>query len=600
MTCNAQYWLAWFVFSLITISIAMLYQSAAVINGEYIPVSNDSFYHARRIIDAAMSDRGFYQFDSMIHVPEGSWINWPWAYDYLLSVLLQFALWLRPDMQAMKFLAFVPVVWVFVNAGLMTLIARQVRLKTSLTAIGLLLFSLLPLTQNLHGIGLIDHHFIELTFVLLTVLFGLKFFDSFDRRHAIYLGIILGVAPSMHNGLFVLQIPILATAFFIWIKGMELSRPAIRSLATAIVISTLLIVLPSAAFHDMQFEFWTLSWFHLYVAMGSAVVLVFFAHRAFDMTNLGLFFALGVLMLLPLLAKVTIGTAFVTGNMGMIKHVTEVQSPIARLLGEDGLYRLLRSYSWLVFVAPLLGMFHVFGLFRHRQPVSIFFSVMVVMGITMMLLQYRLHPFGTWALIIASLLYVQGIQRRREWSSLITTSATLAVVMIGLQPSIQHKLFVQQPLGLSYDYAASFAAFSRLAEACEEQPGNVISSGNDGHYIRYHTDCSVLINNFLMTPFHQQKIEEANTFMRMSPVEFLEAAPHVRYVFARMYNIYDFDENGPTPAPADQVRKKNPALFSELIFSEDLPPEYQLLIELNAPDILDYSFVRIFEIVRQD
>ncbi len=600
MTCNTQYWLAWFVFSLITIAIAMLYQSAAVINGEYIPVGNDSFYHARRIIDAAISDRGFYQFDSMIHVPEGSWINWPWAYDYLLSVLLQFVLWLRPDMQAMKFLAFVPVAWVFVNTGLMTLIARQVRLKTSLTAIGLLLFSLLPLTQNLHGIGLIDHHFIELTFVLLTVLFGLKFFETFDCQHAIYLGIILGAAPSMHNGLFVLQIPILATAFLIWIKGMELSRPATLSLAATIVISTLLIVLPSAAFHDMQFEFWTLSWFHLYVAIGSTIVLVFLAYRTFDMTNLGFFFALGVLMLLPLLAKVTIGTAFVTGNMGMIKYVTEAQSPIARLLGEDGLYRLLRSYSWLIFVAPLLGAFHAFGLFRHRQPVSIFFSVMVVLGITMMLMQYRLHPFGTWALIIASLLYVQGLQQRREWSSLVTMTATLAVVAIGLQPSIQHKLFVQQPLGLSYDYAASFVAYSRLAEACAEQSGNVISSGNDGHYIRYHTDCSVLINNFLMTPFHQQKVKEANTFMRMSPAEFLEAAPHVRYVFARMYKIYDFDENGPTPAPADQVRKKNPALFSDLIFSDDLPPEYQLLIELNTPDILDYSFVRIFKIVRQN
>ena len=76
------YWVIWLVFGLIGAAVAMLYSSAAFVDGQYIPVGNDSFYHARRIIDAAISERGFYQFDTMIHVPEGSWLNWPWAYDY--------------------------------------------------------------------------------------------------------------------------------------------------------------------------------------------------------------------------------------------------------------------------------------------------------------------------------------------------------------------------------------------------------------------------------------------------------------------------------------------------------------------------------------
>jgi len=108
--------IAWLIFSLITVAVAMLYTSASFVDGHYIPVGNDSFYHARRIIDAAIGVRGFYQFDTMIHVPEGSWLNWPWAYDYLLALALRGALWVRPDVQAMKFLAFVPVFWVFVNA----------------------------------------------------------------------------------------------------------------------------------------------------------------------------------------------------------------------------------------------------------------------------------------------------------------------------------------------------------------------------------------------------------------------------------------------------------------------------------------------------
>ena len=104
----------------------MTFISAAQVNGGWVPAGNDSFYHARRIIDAAIGARGFYQFDAMIHVPEGSWLNWPWAYDYLLALSLRAALWVRPEMESMKFLAYVPVFWVFINAGLLTLIARRV------------------------------------------------------------------------------------------------------------------------------------------------------------------------------------------------------------------------------------------------------------------------------------------------------------------------------------------------------------------------------------------------------------------------------------------------------------------------------------------
>ncbi len=108
----------WLMASLIGSLMAMNYLSASLVDGQYIPVGNDSFYHARRILDAAISARGFYQFDNMIHVPEGSWLTWPWAYDYLMALALRVALWLDPQIEAMKFLAYIPVVWLPVNLGL--------------------------------------------------------------------------------------------------------------------------------------------------------------------------------------------------------------------------------------------------------------------------------------------------------------------------------------------------------------------------------------------------------------------------------------------------------------------------------------------------
>jgi hypothetical protein len=40
-------------------------------HGEHFPVGNDSFYHARRILDAVRDLSAFYQFDPRIHAPEG-------------------------------------------------------------------------------------------------------------------------------------------------------------------------------------------------------------------------------------------------------------------------------------------------------------------------------------------------------------------------------------------------------------------------------------------------------------------------------------------------------------------------------------------------
>jgi hypothetical protein len=243
---------------------------------------------------------------------------------------------------------------------------------------------------------------------------------------------------------------------------------------------------------------------------------------------------------------------------------------------------------------------HAFLLTRDRDGKDIFLSVALIMGIALLLLQYRLHPFGYWALIIGAILGAKEMQRRLNWSTLVTTALTLAIAAIALQPALRHKLFLLRPLAISRDYEAAYIAYQRLGDACKEKPGSVITSGNDGHHVRYHTDCSVLINNFLISPFHEQKVVETDKLLRLSPAEFLEQAPHVRYVFARMYAIYDKDESGPTPAPVIEVLKKNPALFGQLIFLEDLPPEYQVIFELNTPDIQDYSFLKIFEIVREE
>jgi len=591
------YWIAWLIFSLITIAVAMLYTSAAFVDGQYIPVGNDSFYHARRIIDAATGARGFYQFDTMIHVPEGSWLNWPWGYDLILSLALRTALLIRPEMPAMKFLAFVPVLWVFVNVGLMTLLARQVRLGIAATAIALLAFSLSPLTQNLHGLGLVDHHFVELTFVLLTVLFGLRLFEKQRKKDAIIVGAVLGIASAFHNGLFILQAPVLASIFLLWLQATHLPRHSLLWLAGSLVVTTLLVVLPSAPFYDLQFEFWTLSWFHLYVAFGSAIVLTFLAWRPFSPANVGLLAVIGIAMLVPLFAKLMTGAAFLSGQLDIIGIISEVQSPVSRLFEPGGIAWVTALYGWLVFIAPLIAALHVVRLFTSREPQSVYLSVMILFGVTLMLTQYRLHPFGTWAVIFGALLGIDNLRLKLNASTLLTTAVTLAILAAALQAPLRNQLFKRAPPGLDRDYAATRSLYPVLSEACRHAPGSVLALADDGHPIRYHTDCSVIVNNFLMTPLHMRKLQEVDAMLQMSPRALLETSD-VRYLFVRLNDVFFSGPNGVQPTPVDVLKAHNAPLFFELAFTTEIPDGYRLIAELRVEDERDFAFARVFEIER--
>lgn len=600
MKSNLFYCTAWLLTSAVAVTLALLVTSASYVDGEYIPVSVDSFYHARRILDAAIGERGFYQFDNMIHVPEGSWINWPWGYDYLMAAGLSFALWLRPSLEPMAFLAHVPVAWLCVNIGLLTLIGRKIGLSPSLTAVALFGFAMMPLTQTMHGVGNIDHHYVELTFVLATLWSGLGFFSA-DRQPitAITLGIVLGIAPAFHNGLFILQIPVLVCFFVLWLRG---QMPGMRSLywfAASLVGSTLLILLPSEPFQNMQFEFWTLSWFHLYVASCSAIGILYLGLRPFNIRNTGLLLLLVVALISPLFARILMGAAFLGGDLILLDQISEVRSPILRLQDLGGVPWLSSFYSWFVFLSPVLIVVYVIRAWRENEPAKIFFSIFVVLGLVLLLTQIRFSPFGTWALMIASVLLVQEQSRRFGISMLATTAVSLLVVAIAFQPPLKNRLIRKYPAGMDVEYAASRYLYKSLAKSCADDPGVAISYSDDGHYIRYHTDCSVIANNFIMTPQHEEKILEVNTMLQLDPEQFLEQVPNVDYIFVRMYGVFEENRQGIIQAsPIERVVSRNAPLFIALTFGEDIPSEYQLIDEISVGGGRDFAYARVYKVVQ--
>jgi hypothetical protein len=216
----------------------------------------------------------------------------------------------------------------------------------------------------------------------------------------------------------------------------------------------------------------------------------------------------------------------------------------------------------------------------------------------LMLSQYRLHPFGSWALILGSLLIVDVLRQKTQATTLVVSAITLAILAIALQPPLRHQLFKRAPPGLDRDYAASRSLYPILADACIKTPGTVLALADDGHPVRYHTDCSVIVNNFLITPLHMRKLQQVEALLHMRPKEILKTTD-IRYVFVRLNDVFFSGPNGVEPSPVDVIKQHNSPLFLELAFAKSVPEGYRLIGELRVDDERDFAYARMFEIVRE-
>jgi len=545
--------LIWFFATAISAFFALLVIDSAFFEGEYIPMGNDSFYHARRMLDTAVGERGFYQFDDRIHVPDGSWIPWPWAFDYLMGQAARFAVWIRPTTDPMGFLAYVPVAWLAINAAVFLAAAKRAGLTSTFCVIAMLAFALSPFVQLMHMPGKVDHHFIEFTFVLLVTWLGLRWFSlPQSRGTAIGFGLALGLAPGFHNGMFVLQVPVLVCVGLLWLRGERLPRRELQTIAVTLLATTVLIVVPSEPFRQGLFEFGLLSWFHLYVAACTAAVLVFIARQNVNKKSLLLLTGVCVLLASPLLGQLTHGAAFLSQDIAILRDVIEATSPYTLFFDTFGPLKTVAQYSWLLLLAPPLLVYYLWCAARKSQGHELFFAVMAVFGLAFLMAQFRFNYFGLFSLIVGALLAAQHLSTRFNWHRGLVVVGLLASILIAYQPPLRQHLFAVYALGAAPLYERARPVFLDLGERCEQEPGVVLAHENDGNYLLFHTECSLISNNFMLTPEDEQKIAQIGDMMRLSPEALREYQPEVKYVFLRSQHFIverdgklEIDRNSP-------------------------------------------------------
>jgi hypothetical protein len=548
---------------------AVLPKSTVFIDGNYLPYGVDGFYHAHRILDAALGGGGVQQFDASMHVPEGSWVSWPWGYDRLLALFVQIATWFDSDLDPMQVLVYVPVAWIPVNIGLLIGIFKSVDLRSEFRALGVLGFALLPLTQRLHGIGSIDHHFMELTFVLLVTLCLLRWLAKPSSiALAGVVGASLGVAQVFHHGLFILQLPVLGTLFILWLRGLLPAAPTVRTLAASLILTTTLMILPSQPLWDGQFSMATFSWFHLYVAFATAALLTFMSFKANSYQSIIGLAGIGVVLAVPASAELFLGTRFLTGKLMMLDQIIEMSSPVEMITTTHGLMATLSVYSGLLLLVPLLLVAGAYIAVTERRPLPIAFGVISVFGIGLLLMQYRLNYFGLAFMLAGPLYFLGQLSPSGSSKRALVFLGALIAFAIAFRPPLSGKLFVEHSLAGDHLYEDTQPLYALLEEACDDNPGVVAAAAQFGHYIRFHTDCPVIANNFLLTEQHYEKVQLANSLFHMSVDQIRTEQPEVRYILAFLANTYFQYEGNLYLREFDDIRSENPTLINELMLSD--------------------------------
>lgn len=599
MTPAFQLTLMWVVGCMLAFVTAMNFLPAALVDGHYIPAGNDSFYHARRILDTVAHPNAFYEFDRYIHYPDGSWLTWPWGYDYLMAQIVRLSLWLFGEREPMAVLAYLPVFAMPITMALVLGIATVLRLSIAMRWFIVLVFGISPLTQTLHAVGMVDHHFAEHICILLAILLGMLWWrQPVNRVRATALGVVLGMSVAIHNGLFIIQLPVLGVLFLTWLRREPLDWRATTYFAGTLFLTTLLVSLPAEALRRGEFAFYLLSWFHVYVAGCTALVSALLARWPFSRKQLVVVGGTALVLVVPLIAQVIVGGEFVSGRMGVLKGVDEVQSPVALAFSLKGAARISELYGLLVWLTPLFIAVSVFQLWREPRPEYRYFWLVSIFTLTLMMFQLRFFYFGSLALYVIPFWCLDQLRNMKpQWARLAVPAAAI-VTAAAIAAPMKSILFDQPAPGLDPEYAVSRSLYPPLAAACQQNPAVVLTGVDAGHYVRYHTNCYVIANNFRITPQHEERIAYLNYLFLMSPEELLVHAPEVRYVLVSLNGPYTKQDGVSKPSSMEVLRRLNPPLVTGILTAAPgtLPDRLRKIRELTRPD-LPFPIAALYEVL---
>lgn len=511
--------IVWIFAVLIGVGLALTRIPSVFLEGEVHPLGNDGFYHATRILAIAKDATSTHAFDSNLHWPEGLWVTWPWAYDYLGGVLT--GMMSSDRLSATKIMVFYPLLWLIANITLVGMIAREV-LKPRMAVVGIIAYAAAPLTLSLHALGKMDHHSAELFWLLLSMYLAGRWMKLPEStRTPVALGIALAVATAFHNILFLLQIPVLGCLLIARLSGYP--TPTLHKtilFGISLLVTQFLVLLPSHQFATFEYAFYYQSWFHLHVAFLTAMAALALSCK----NKLTMWVTLGIagLLALPAADQVLYGLSFINSELPMFDVLKETQAPFG---GGFSIQGINYFYSGLIWLLPICIGYAIYQtVTRNAKGMMLILMVFSTLGLVLLTSQVRFHNFGYVFLILLPLLMLQQLLPKGR-DALISS----AIIFAAYTFSLSHYLIPPKP-GNSQRYSTGLPLIKAAQLQCEKQPGLLLADNNWGNFFRYQTQCPLLSNNFIITKKDFEYINLTVKLMRQSPEELRIIAPDIRYV----------------------------------------------------------------------
>jgi hypothetical protein len=581
VTPGFRYALLWIAGSLALVVAALATLPGSLLQGVYVPSNPDAFYHARRILDVVMTGEPVQQFDARIHVPEGALISWPWGFDAALAEIVRLFGPFTGEAAATRVLMHVPVAFTPLAVALLITLARQLGLGALSTVLMTIGFVSLPLVFLAFGVGNVDHHFAELLWTVLALSSGVAFMRTGRNLvPALLAGAALGTAVAAHNGLFILQLPLVCAFAWRWVRCEPL--PPLRSaaaFAATLIGITALVSVPSLSWRSGAFEFYTLSWFHTYVAVCSAALVLVCARFAATRRTIALVGIAAVGAAVPLLGALGLGTRFVSGELDVLRDVTEAMSPY-ELYALFGPAQSTQLFSWLMWLSLPAALVNAYWVVRAHEPGRQFFAVSSLLYLALMQMQYRFGVLGVVPLLGTLALLLETAGRRWPSGARLQGLSALAALIVALLPT---GAVWTTPRAAGGDplYADLYPGLMSLREVCAERPALVLAGINDGHWVRYHTQCSTIGNVFLLTGQDARKRLEVESLLALSPERLRAERSDIDYVLvhSELELFVPINADGSHgPGRIRWRRETLPALVRALLAEEAaLPAGYRAL-----------------------
>jgi len=512
--------------ALLTAWFALGYLPAAIVDGAFIPLGYDSFYHAVRIRSVVEAPHTLIQFDPAMMFPNGFALPWPAAYDGMIGLAVRAAVAVFQPADWQHLLGWVGPFFGLVNALLVTLILRHLGLSGWRALTLLVGVVAVGWWSNYHAFGNLDHHAAQLSFGLLALLGQLHWQAAPERRGpALGLGVALGLALGVHHELVILTLPVAAWLGLRWWAHALPKASTVVCFAASLVLSALLVSLPNTAFWALSGRYDAPGWMAPYLLTVTAAFSVLLAYgpprRALSVAAWS---ALALLALAPVYGQILGALRFMQGDYPLLGDVMEARSGLHEYI-RSPLSSFRNHGLW-----PLLGLILPVAMLRASmreslKPYATIALLWLVFGWLMFAGQqrfyYELLPGALLA--CALLLNTPTIAGRVVWALAAIGSAG----QLGLAVNAR-----QEPMiaGSDFLYANVRELINGMAQSCDREPGSVLAPPDLGHYLRWHTRCEVWMANLIASSDDVRRFEAAQAVYALAPADMVRLKRAPRYL----------------------------------------------------------------------